>query len=273
MNKTFRTASAPGKVILSGEHAVVYGYPAIATAINLRLTAKKSGEIKSDIPIGVGMGSSAAFAVATSAVRIGKMDLEKINEMAYKMEKLRHGNPSGVDNTVVTYGGFLWYRKESEGFKTFKQIETKAKLPKLFLLNSGKPAESTKEMVTIVAELYKRRKSSTEEIFRQIEVVTKGFLKLLLNDDGYELGRLIKENEKLLERLGVVSNKTKQMIRIIEKEGGSAKISGAGGFKDGSGMVIIYYKDIEKLSLIAKKHSFDIFPVKLGEGGIKIEKR
>lgn len=264
--------SVPGKVILSGEHAVVYGYPAIATAINLRLTASRSGKIESDIPIGAGMGSSAAFAVAISAFKVGKLDLEEINKFAYKMEKGLHGNPSGVDNTVVTYGGFLWYRKEVEDFKTFKQIESKIKLPKLFLLNSGKPVESTKEMVTYVAGLHSKGKARIEDIFREIEIVTKGFLKFLLKETDTDFGELMRNNEKLLEKLGVVSEKTKKIIRIIEKEGGSAKISGAGGIKDGSGMIIVYHKDIEKIGLIAKKYGFDISPVKFGEEGLRIEK-
>ena len=116
-----KRVSAPAKLILSGEHAVTYGNSAILVAINKRLTASRSQngkiEITSEIPIGAGMGSSAAFSVATSAVKLGKIDLEKINEMAYKMEKKFHGNPSGADNTICTYGGFLWYRKENENFK------------------------------------------------------------------------------------------------------------------------------------------------------------
>jgi mevalonate kinase len=264
--------SAPAKLILSGEHAVVYGYPAIATAVNLRLIADRSGKIESSIPIGAGMGSSASFAVAFSALRVGSLDLGKINNYAYELEKGLHGNPSGVDNTVVTYGGFLWYRKESESFKTFKQINPKIKLPKLFLLNSGKPAESTKEMVAYVGDLYKEKRKKTEGVFRGIEPITKGFLKLLLGEGDEKLGNLIRENERLLENLGVVSEKTKQIVRIIEKAGGSAKISGAGGRKEGSGMLIVYHKDIEKIILLGKKNGFDLSPIKLGEGGVRIEK-
>lgn len=264
--------SVPAKLILSGEHAVVYGYPAIATATNLRLTATRSGKIESDIPIGAGMGSSAAFAVATSTFKVGELNLEKINKSAYKLEKGLHGNPSGVDNTIVTYGGFLWYRKETENFKTFKQIESKVKLPKLFLLNSGKPEESTKEMVGYVANIFAKRKTYIKTVFEEIETVTKGLLKYLLNEQSPNFGELIRANEKLLEKLGVVSETTKKIIRLIEKEGGCAKISGAGGIKDGSGMVIVYHKDIDKISLIAKKHGFDLSPVKLGEEGVRIEK-
>lgn len=263
--------SAPAKIILSGEHAVVYGYPAIATAINRRLSASQSGKIESNIPIGAGMGSSAAFAVAFSALKVGSLDLEKINNFAYKLEKGLHGNPSGVDNTIVTYGGYLWYRKESENFKTFKQIEPEVKLPKLFLLNSGKPEESTKEMVTYVGGLSKNHRIRVEGIFKEIEITTKGFLRLLLGESN-DLKELIRDNEKLLEDLGVVSEKTKRMVRIIEKAGGSAKISGAGGKKEGSGMLIVYHKDIEKMLLLGKRNDFDLSPVKLGEEGVRIEK-
>ena len=263
--------SAPAKLILSGEHAVVYGYPAIATAVNLRLTADSSGKIDSNIPIGAGMGSSAAFAVVASALKLGDINLEKINDMAYILEKGLHGNPSGVDNTVVTYGGFLWYRKENESFKTFKQIEAKVNLPKIYLLDTGKPSESTKEMVGMVGKRYSSRTTSTENIFKSIEKTTKGFLNLLLGGKE-EFGELISENERLLEELGVVSDKAKELIRVIEKTGGYAKISGAGGKKDGSGMAIVYYKDIEKISLLKKRYGIIIRPVKIGEEGLRIEK-
>lgn len=264
--------SVPGKVILSGEHAVVYGYPAIATAINRRLTADQHGKIVSKIPIGAGLGSSAAYAVALSALKTGKLDLEKISSLAYEMEKQRHGNPSGVDNTIVAYGGFLWYRKESEDLKTFKQIDSKVKLPKLFLLNSGKPAESTKQMVGYVADQRRKKALGVDETFRKIEITTKSFLKFLLKEKEEDFGVLMRENERLLEKLGVVSEKTKKIIRLIEKEGGSAKISGAGGKKEGSGMVIVFHKDKEKLMFLAKKNRLDLWPVKLGEEGVRIEK-
>jgi mevalonate kinase len=263
--------SAPGKIILSGEHSVVYGYPAIATAVNKRLSITKSGDIHSDIPIGAGMGSSAAFAVAMSALEIGKLDLEKINKAAYKMEKTLHGNPSGVDNTVVTYGGFLWYRKESESFKVFKQIKAKTKLPKLYLLNSGKPSESTREMVELVGRKYKKEKLKTTGIFKDIETVTKEMLRFLIGDSNPDLGKLISENERLLEKLGVVSNSARHLIRMIEKIGGFAKISGAGGKSSGAGMVLVYHKDVDNLSLFAKRNKINIMPVIVGEEGIKVE--
>jgi mevalonate kinase len=270
MKKT-NSISAPGKLIISGEHAVVYGHPAIATAVNFRLKIGSGGNIESDIPIGAGMGSSAAYAVAKTALKFKKLDLEKINSAAYMLERLQHGNPSGVDNTVVTYGGFLWYRKESENFKTFRQIESKAKLPKIYLLNSGKPRETTKEMVSYVGSLYRRRKKWTKNIFGEIETVTKGFLELLLEKKVSDFGRLMMENEGLLEKLGVVSESAKILIHRIEKMGGFAKISGAGGKKEGSGMILIYHKDIEKITFFTKNNNLNIIPVKMGEEGVRME--
>lgn len=264
-------ASAPGKIILSGEHSVVYGYPAIAAAVDRRIAIYKSGKVESDIPIGAGMGSSAAYAVAKSALKIGKPDLERINRLAYEMEKKRHGSPSGVDNTVVTYGGFLWYRKESENFKTFRQIEAKRKLPKLFLFNSGKPAESTKDMVEYVADLRRKRKIYIEGIFRRIEKVTRGFLSYLTEEANENFGHLIRENGELLESLGVVSESTKTIIKRVEEMGGYAKIIGAGGRRVGSGMVLVYYKDVEKISLFRKNNKLNIFPVELGGEGVRIQ--
>jgi len=271
--------SAPGKLIISGEHAVVYGYPALVTAINRRLTvvsAKGKRKIQSEIPIGCGMGSSAAYAVATSAANIvfksGKLDLVKINDVAYKVEKKRHGNPSGVDNTVSTYGGFLWYRKESENLKLFSPVKVKRTLSKMYLIDTGRPVESTKEMIARVAKLYKKNPLSTEIVFRKIERVSKNFLKYFQGENIVNFGNLIKENEVLLEKLGVVSNSTIKLICEIEKTGGVAKISGAGGRKDKSGILLVYHKNINKLKNFAKKKQLELIEIQLGEEGVRIEK-
>jgi len=266
-------ASAPGKIILSGEHSVVYGYPALVAAVGRRLTIINNGrrsKIISNIPIGCGMGSSAALAVAKSALKIGKLDKEKINEMAYKMEVRQHGKPSGVDNTVSTYGGFLWYRKESENLKTLQKVNPVRKFPKIYLMNTGRPIESTKEVVKNVANHYLNRKSYFDTVFRDMEKVTKSFLNYLYRSKA-DFEDLVMENELLLEKLGVVSVSTKQIIRRIEKIGGAAKVTGAGGINGNSGMIIVFHKDAEKLSVFAKRNKIPVFAVKLGEEGVKIE--
>ena len=157
--------SAPGKVILSGEHAVVYGKPALVCAIDKRLSitftlaenteykddifpilensvinflktkkiyAKKKGYtyiIESSIPIGRGLGSSAAYCACISA---GLLELfterewskDDINMCAYQMEKHFHKNASGVDTSTSIMGGLLYSRKEFEFLKTKNLLQS-----------------------------------------------------------------------------------------------------------------------------------------------------
>lgn len=277
--------SAPGKIILTGEHAVVYGYPAILAAIDRRLVieGRKTGRqteiteikvLRSDIPIGVGMGSSAALSVATTAVATvleeKKWDLESINSMAYDLEKKHHGNPSGGDNTIVTYGGFLWYRKETESFKIFRQIIPRSEIPNFFLVNSGIPVETTGEMVSKVADMRSRNPKKINRILETIEEISRKFLRALVEGNG-DWNELIKKNERCLELLGVVSDWGRNLIRRIEKMGGAAKISGAGGIATGSGILLVHHRDEERLKDFCKSKNLETFSVKLGEEGVRNE--
>lgn len=299
--------SAPGKIIVSGEHSVVYGYPALLASSNLRLglevfKGKKvksskyayyafkkalnffnlknindiSFKIDSKVPIGSGMGSSAALAVSMSAASLlisGKdWDLRKINDLAYEIEKKQHGNPSGGDNTVVCYGGFVWYRKETEDLKVFSRVKPKKTFPEFFIINSGKPKESTREMVYWVKEKYKKHPKKVKGIFNQMEFCTKSFLKYILNEKTDSLKNVINYNQRLLEELGVVSEQTKDLVTRLEKNGASVKVSGAGGRTKGSGILIVYQKDIQKLKNFAKTKKLDMISVSLGGKGVKEEK-
>jgi mevalonate kinase len=82
--------------------------------------------IKSDIPIGSGMGSSAALAVsiagAVSLLFNKTLDKEVINEIAYLSEQKKHGLPSGGDNAASCFGGLIWYRKETPDLKIIKPV-------------------------------------------------------------------------------------------------------------------------------------------------------
>jgi mevalonate kinase len=304
--------SAPGKVILSGEHAVVYGYPALVAAVDryLKIEVKRnknglsvepfwtkgavqsaiqkvslflrikpsynySIKIYSSIPISCGMGSSAAFAVAISAsiLKGSKKSWSKrlINDLAFEIEKGYHGQSSGVDNTVSVRGGYLWYRKESEKVKLFYKIKVNKRPQNLYIVNSGKPKESTRQMITLVRNLYESKRTYTINIFSGIERVSRGFLRYLLGEEASEIADLIKENQKLLEKLGVVSSSTKKLVKKIERCGGAAKVSGAGGFKENSGMLLIHHRDKDKLQSVLEKEGLIIENIKLGVRGVYVK--
>jgi mevalonate kinase len=312
------TVSVPGKIHLLGEHSVVYGKPALLSAIDLRLSltiiksdgfscflndedytktlsplknaledAIKKGLsiknihphkiiIKSEIPIGYGLGSSAAISSAYTAALLKflkiKSGLNLIYKIAIEGEKLFHGNPSGADLEVILKGGYLWFRRESAFFKLSASVNfSKLKKIKPFvLIDSGKPQESTKEMVIKVANRYRNQKEQTEKLFNNLETLTRYLTTALHNDDEDLLMEIMKKGQKNLENLGVVSKKAKVIIRNIEKLGGVGKILGGGGIKDGTGMLLCYHKDQKKLLNFIRKNNLNYFEVNLSTEGLKI---
>lgn len=271
-----------GKVILSGEHAVVYGKMALAASISLGVSARvvesvgnkknllinkaiavAGGDetiqikIESELPIGSGLGSSAAVSAATiRAVREylrNPINDDDLFELTMECEKLAHGNPSGIDASVVVYGGLI-------GFVKGKPVERlKINQPvKLLLADSGKPSETTKEMIELVAG-----KPEKNELIAQIGMVTKQVKQKLLN--GLDVGELLNQNGLLLEKLGVVGEKTKKLSRELRAMGASVKITGAGGVKTGSGMMVVMAPDVVKIKQLLDNGQIDYFETIIGE--------
>jgi mevalonate kinase len=280
--------SAPAKVILSGEHAVVYGKPALVSAINLRLKftilerslqdsklnkeinyisyeVKKylanqkikfedkpfSYEIKSEIPVGRGLGSSAALSVASVASFLEfytgrKFDKKIINNLAFEIEKYFHSNPSGVDNSASCFGGLILYQKkislEKLNYRVSKNIEKN-----LLLIDSGKPEETTGEMVKSVESVESVKSvESVRSVIDRIEIETNNILNSIEKENVDQFRNSIVANEKLLEDLGVVSDETIKLLNDLSKFG-VGKVTGAGGKKTGSGFILFYTNNKEKL--------------------------
>lgn len=323
------TVSAPGKIHLLGEHAVVYGKPALLAAIDLRVTiilserseskdlqikkqeskdssfdfvetqndklkkiiepiVKKHLKIKSippyqltitsQIPIGAGLGSSAAVSSAYIAALLSflkvKRDLNLVNELTYEAEKVFHGNPSGGDNSTVVFGGLVWFRKETPELKIIQPLPftIPTKLSNNFvLINTGTPKESTKEMVEIVSSKLKVNNSKFRKIFDSQEQLVKRLLQTLKDGSKNELIGIIRAGERNLESIGVVSSYAASIIRKIEKAGGAAKVCGGGGKTKATGILLCYHPQRKVLEDIAKQNNLPFFSIKLGVEGLRKE--
>lgn len=306
--------STPGKVHLMGEHAVVYGAPALLAAVNRRLIViieeaeqqkidvndvdaqnfiqhaigivdkeydlQPMGyhlSIVSDLPFGYHLGSSAALAVATVGayiyLRKKLWNPIEINRLAYEVEKKQHGNPSGGDNTSVTFGGFVWFRKELEFLKSIWQIPLTIppELHHFYLVNTGKPNETTGEMVSLVRELYLANQPEMELVFRDNEKATKDVAKAIKENNQGLLMEAMLRGEKTLEAMGVVSESVKPLLRAIEKSGGAGKILGGGGKLGSVGFILIYHPDRTQAEVVVGQAGYALEEVVLGEEGIRLE--
>lgn len=345
--------SAPGKLHLLGEHAIVYGKPAILTAVSKRcfvsLTPRKdesikvssrnfdeeqilsfekvvekfdkaqkswdkydkendipllrsithkpldypfiiigqfikhyglkslSGfdlEINSEIPVGAGMGSSGALSVsiigALSLFSDKKLDKKTINEIAFLCERKKHGKPSGGDNSTSAYGGLVWFKKE-DGVKPMDMKMSEDITKNFYIINTGTPTESTGEMVSNVRKLVEENELLTKEIFDRQEELVKDLRLAIEKNIPRQIPGIIKRGEENLEKIGVVSDYVKKIIRDIEESGGAAKICGAGGTTKSTGIILIYATDLKKLKEVLKSHQLDPSQLTLGVEGLREE--
>jgi len=281
--------SAPAKVILSGEHAVVYGKPALVSTINLRLKfsltilgrsfqdgktdeeiyfiSKKvrnylknqeinfinkpfNFKIGSEIPVGRGLGSSAALSVAAVSTFLEfyagrQFEKKEINDLAFQIEKHFHQNPSGVDNSAACFGGLILYQKKISLTQLNNKIP-KTVEKKLFLIDSGKPKETTGEMVDFV------RTKVDKNILTDIKKIVDNLTVSIKSKNQVLFKKCLAENEDLLEKIGVVSEKTKKLLVNLSKFG-LGKVTGAGGRKTNSGFILFFADDKEKLKEFLKR--------------------
>ena len=289
---------APGKIILFGEHAVVYGQPAIAMPVSrvnatarvtpnisaapglVRIIAPDIGldapldhlaedhplasavratlakvtphhtpaftiQINSTIPISAGMGSGAAVTVAIiralSAFLGQPLPESRISELAFEVEKIYHGTPSGIDNTVITFHKPVYFRKEM--LPEILQVE---KPTHWIVADSG---EKTPTITTVAAvrDLYENNPQSYGEIFTQIGGIADAARPALINGDLLTLGRLMNENQAFLNSLQVSSAKLDGLCQAALDAGAlGAKLSGSG--RGGNMIALAAPKECDRIS-------------------------
>jgi mevalonate kinase len=312
-------ASAPGKAILFGEHAVVYGKPAIAIAIDKRAYTKViersddkinvnvrniglSGSfdiIKSEmgsenvekgifkyifeslrkihdgsgvdisvdlnIPIGAGLGSSAAVTVATIAAisKYNDKDLSKVQiaKYAHEVEVKVQKAASPLDTTISTYGGIIYLSSNAE---KIIPLELDWKIP--LVIGYTKKSGNTGTLVKSVRIKKQVYPEIINYLMDSIGIITKKAMQALLNEDKNQIGDLMNLNHGILDALGVNTKELSDMVYLARNAGAlGSKITGAGG----GGSVIAYCpnKINEVISMLnATKNTFE---VKISKKGVE----
>ncbi|ROT43718.1 mevalonate kinase [Sodiomyces alkalinus F11] len=209
--------------------------------------------LRSTIPIGAGLGSSASIAVCVAAALLlqlrtlsgphpdqpaeeALLQLERINRWAFVYEMCIHGNPSGVDNTVATQGkAVVFQRTDYTKPPTVRPLWDFPELP--LLLIDTMQAKSTANEVAKVARLRDTHPNLVGSILDAIDRVT-GTADTLLGDDFdaedednlRQIGELMTINHGLLVSLGVSHPRLERIRELVDHEGiGWTKLTGAGG--------------------------------------------
>lgn len=274
------TATAPGKIILFGEHAVVYGQPAVAVPVaalqaravvranldqdpgrmhisapdinldaNLQDLARDHPlrvavqalldelnlsspppcfiHISSTIPVASGLGSSAAVSVALIRAVAGFMGQplshETVSALAYQAEKVHHGTPSGIDNTVVTYDRPVYYRK-GQGVETLRI----GKGFSLLIGDTGHPSP-TAETVRHVREARQEDPDRFQALFGAMGDIAEQARTAIEGGNPPALGPLMDRNHALLQDIGVSSPALDKLVQSARQAGAlGAKLSGGG---------------------------------------------
>lgn len=186
-----------------------------------------------DLPVMSGIGGSAASSVAIARAVVHEFGLnyddEKINRIAYEMEKAYAGTPSGIDNTAATFGGLLWFQKSPSGGPDIIEHIRLERPVEIVIGNTGKVAD-TKEMVAGVATRKKENPSAYNPLFERERRLVFDARMLLERDDMQTVGKLMNENHLLLQKIGVSSNELDFLVDLALKNGAyGAKMTGGGG--------------------------------------------
>ncbi len=211
-------------------------------------------EVWPHIPRAMGLGGSAALAVGviralSEHFRLNLSDLD-INGLAFEAEKVAHGTPSGIDNSLATYRKFMLYQKGHP--PKMEPLELSKPIPIVIGLSGVESL--TAKMVARVNENWSKNRFLYERIFAEIDGLTLQGVKALKNFDLEALGELMNICQGLLNALGVSSWELEELIQIARTNGAlGAKLTGGGG---GGSMVAICPDSQERVATAMRRAGY-----------------
>ena len=219
-------------------------------------------EVVPHIPRAMGLGGSAALAVAIIRALDSQFDLklqnEEINNLAYESEIIAHGTASGVDNTLATYGKFILFKKGDPPFMS----ELKVPSPIPIVIGITGIESLTAKMVSGVHMRWENNNRLYERIFREIDELSLQAVEAIEKQDLNQLGELMNINQGLLNALQVSSKDLEVLIDIARRNGAlGAKLTGAGG---GGAMVAICPDCAEKVAVGIRKAGYKALITEIG---------
>jgi len=176
---------------------------------------------------GIGASAASCVAIARAINEEFRMQLteEEINSIAFEGEKGYHGNPSGVDNTAATYGGLIWFKKDTPN--VIKRVKLKTPL-EIVMGNTGMVA-NTKLAIHKVRQSKEKNPHLYAQIFTQAEKLVEQAMDALLSHDLTKIGECMNKNHTLLQKIAV-SNKNLDFLVQVARDTGAygAKLTGGG---------------------------------------------
>ena len=212
--------------------------------------------VESRIPVAMGLGASAALAVAVirafdALLQAGSSNRD-VDKLAFECERITHGNPSGIDNNIATYAQPVLF---SKGIASRTKPLTLAEVPPLVVAASGKKG-MTREQVAGVRMRYERNEALYSTIFDEIDEISIAGAVALRECDYASLGSLMNVCHGLLNAIEVSTPELEMMIDLARRNGAiGAKLTGSGG---GGSIVALCPDNVVEVARALRAAGFDV---------------
>jgi hydroxymethylglutaryl-CoA reductase len=219
-------------------------------------------EVFPQVPRAMGLGGSAALAVAviravTKHFKIPVSDAE-VNNMAFACEQLAHERPSGIDNTVATFGQMIIYKRGDP--PQMEQLSTPQPIPLVIGITGVESL--TAVTVSRVHKAWERNRVLYDRIFTEIDSLVGQAITAIKANDFVQLGELMNINQGLLNALQVSSWELEELIQIARHHGAlGAKLTGGGG---GGAMIALCPENREQIIAALQKAGYQAFATDIG---------